>query len=169
MYDDYNDDDLDFLEDELDSYDSEIEGYNDNLSQVADDEIMLSGEYESKIHEIDEYWDRENQYIMNSGIYTKEEVQQILANHEEIRKSKKKDAAKEYLDGLAMIRGERSQIKFDKEMAEYDRECVKDDIEYEHMVRDIPVEDRTYDYILRAKREEQEAYDDFIASLDMND
>ena len=168
MYDDYNDDDLDFLEDELDSYDSEIEGYNDNLSQVADDEIMLSGEYESKIHEIDEYWDRENQYIMNSGIYTKEEVQQILANHEEIRKSKKKDVAKEYLDGLAMIRGERSQIKFDKEMAEYDRECVKDDIEYEHMVRDIPVEDRTYDYILRAKREE-EAYDDFIASLDMND
>ena len=169
MYDNYNDDYLDFLDDELDSYDSEINGYNDDLSQMADDEIFLSNEYESKIHEIDEYWDRENQYIMNSGIYTKEEVQQILANHEEIRRNKKKDAAKEYLDGLAMIRGESSQILFDKEMAEYDRECVKDEMEYEQLARDIPKEDTTYDYILRAKREEQEAYDDFIASLDMND
>ena len=43
-----------------------------------------------------EYWNRENEYIKNSGIYTDEEVQQILANHEEIRRDKKEEAREWY-------------------------------------------------------------------------
>ena len=76
MYDDY-------LNDELDSYNDEIEGYNDDLRSLEDDRFMLKSSYESEIEEIDEYWDRENQYIKSSGIYTKDEVEQIIANHEE--------------------------------------------------------------------------------------
>ena len=54
MYDDY-------LNDELDSYNDEIEGYNDDLRSLEDDRFMLK----------------------SSGIYTKDEVEQIIANHEE--------------------------------------------------------------------------------------
>ena len=52
--------------------------------------------YESEVNEIDEYWNRENEYIKNSGIYTDEEVLQILANHEEIRRDKKEEAREWY-------------------------------------------------------------------------
>ena len=120
MYDDY-------LNDELDSYNDEIEGYNDDLGSLEDDRFMLKSSYESEIEEIDEYWDRENQYIKSSGIYTKEEVEQILANHEEIRRSKKAEAKSKYKSDFEMLRDEREQILFDKEMAEFNRDCVKDD------------------------------------------
>ena len=60
MYEDYID--------ELDSYNDEIEGYNDDLRSLEDDGFMLRDSYESEINEIDEYWDRENQYIKDSGI-----------------------------------------------------------------------------------------------------
>ena len=88
MYDDYEED---YLSGEVDSYDLEIDGYNDDLSSLEDDVNDLKDQYKAKIKEIDEYWDRENQYIKDSGIYTKEEVEQILANHEEIRRSKKEE------------------------------------------------------------------------------
>lgn len=71
---------------------------------------MLKSSYESEIEEIDEYWDRENQYIKSSGIYTKEEVEQILANHEEIRRSKKAEVKAKYKDDFEMLRDEREQI-----------------------------------------------------------
>ena len=132
---------------------------------------MLKSSYESEIEEIDEYWDRENQYIKSSGIYTKEEVEQILANHEEIRRSKKAEVKAKYKGDLEMLRDERERILFDKEMAEFNRDCVKDDIEYEHLLNDgnTSSDDAEYYAALRTKQEEQAAYDDFIASLDMND
>ena len=107
MYDDY-------LNDELDSYNDEIEGYNDDLRSLEDDRFMLKSRYESEIEEIDEYWDRENQYIKSSGIYTKEEVKQILANHEEIRRSKKAEVKAKYKGDFEMLRDEREQLLFDK-------------------------------------------------------
>lgn len=48
----------------------------------------------ARFKEIDEYWDRENQYIKDSGIYTPEEVEQILANHEEIRRNQREERTK---------------------------------------------------------------------------
>ena len=56
-------------------------------------------------------------------------------------------------------------------MAEFNRDCVKDDIEYEQLLNDsdTSADDAEYYAALRAKQEEQAAYDDFIASLDMND
>ena len=69
-----------------------------------------------------EYWDRENQYIKSSGIYTKEEVEQILANHEEIRRSKKAEVKAKYKGDFEMLRDEREQILFDKEMAEFKKQ-----------------------------------------------
>ena len=163
MYDDY--------EYELDSYNDEIDGYNDDLRSLEDDGYILRDSYESEIKEIDEYWDRENQYIKDSGIYTKEEVEQILVNHEEIRRSKKEEVKAKYKDDLEMLRDEREQILFDKEMAEFNRDCIKDEIEYEKIIggSDTSLDDAEYYENLRAMREEQAAYDDFIASLDMND
>ena len=132
---------------------------------------MLRDSYESEINEIDEYWDRENQYIKDSGIYTKEEVEQIIANHEEIRQSKKAEVKAKYKGDLEMLRDERDQLLFDKEMAEFNRDCVKDDIESEQISNDSDTssDDAEYYAALRARQEEQAAYDDFIASLDMND
>ena len=163
MYDDY--------EYELDSYNDEIDGYNDDLRSLDDDDFILRDSYESEIEEIDEYWDRENQYIKDSGIYTKEEVEQIIANHEEIRRSKKAEVKAKYKGDLESLRDEREQILFDKEMAEFNRDCIKDEIEYEQILigNNTSLDDTEYYENLRAKREEQAAYDDFIASLDMND
>ena len=102
---------------------------------------------------------------------TMKEVEQILANHEEIRRSKKAEVKAKYKDDFEMLREEREQILFDKEMAEFNRDCVKDDIEYEQLLSDSDTssDDAEYYAALRAKQEEQAAYDDFIASLDMND
>lgn len=163
MYDDY--------EYELDSYSDEIDGYNDDLRSLEDDGVILRDSYESEIEEIDEYRDRENQYIKDSGIYTKEEVEQIIANHEEIRRSKKAEVKARYKGDLEILRDEREQILFDKEMAEFNRDCIKDEIEYEQILRgnNTSLDATEYYENLRAKREEQAAYDDFIASLDMND
>ena len=163
MYEDYID--------ELDSYNDEIDAYNGDLRSLEDDGFMLRDSYESEIKEIDEYWDKENQYIKSSGIYTKEEVKQILANHEEIRRSKKAEVKAKYKGDLEMLRDEREQLLFDKEMAEFNRDCVKDDIESEQILNDSDTssDDAEYYAALRARQEEQAAYDDFIASLDMND
>ena len=164
MYDDY-------LNDELDLYNDEIEGYNDDLRSLEDETFMLKSKYESEIKEIEEYWDRENQYIKSSGIYTKEEVEQILANHEEIRRNKKAEVKAKYKRDLEMLQDEREELLFDKEMAEFNRDCVKDDIEYEQLLNDsnTSLDDAKYYAALQARQEEQAAYDDFIASLDMKD
>lgn len=167
MYEDYDDDYLDGLNDELDAYNDEIDVYNDDLNSLEDDVFFLRDEYESEIHEIDEYWDRENEYIKSSGIYTKDEVEQILANHEAIRKDKKREAAKHYQEGLAMLRADRGQILFDREMAEFNRNSVRDEIVSEQLLRGGAAATPRYNDMLRAAQEEQAAYDDFIASLDM--
>lgn len=118
----------------------------------------------AKFKEIDEYWDRENQYIKDSGINTREEVEQILANHEEIRRNQKEEANAKFNEEVQMYRDEHSQMELDMvgymdpDFMDLDDEVVgftsNDDFDYE---------------MLRAMKEERDAYDDFVASLDMND
>ena len=109
-----NDDDLDDFLDELDYYDDMVE-FEDGMVDFYDDEIESTQEMlQSELDEIDEYWDRENEYIRSSGIYSEEEVQTILENHEEIRRSKKDES-------------ELESLRFDKEMAVFDRQQAKED------------------------------------------
>ena len=115
---------------------------------------------DSEIREIDEYWDRENQYIKDSGIYTPEEVEQILASHEEIRRNKKDEAREKYRRELYCRSVERELMNLDREM-----ELEPDDLDVDY---DLGAMDDDDDYeMLRAMREERDAYDDFIASMDM--
>ena len=119
-----------------------------------------------KFKEIDEYWDRENQYIKDSGIYTPEEVEQILANHEEIRRNQREEASAKFNEEVQRYRDEHAQMELDMDMEE--------DMDPDFMDLDDGIEnfesDDDYDYeMLREMREERDAYDDFIASLDMKD
>ena len=121
---------------------------------------------DSEIREIDEYWDRENQYIKDSGIYTPEEVEQILANHEEIRRNKKAEVRAKYKEEMEMLRDDIEQMQYDREL---ERLLETDDLDEDYDM-DLMATDDDVDYeMLRAMREERDAYDDFIASMDMND
>ena len=70
-------------------------GYDDSLMEEVDnllyDEEYEKVAYDRKCSKINEYWNRENEYIKNSGIYTKEEVRQILDEHNRIRREKLAD------------------------------------------------------------------------------
>lgn len=144
MYDDYE---YDSLMDEIDDliYDEEVEKMN----------------YDFLVNEINEYWDRENEYIKSCGIYTKEEVEQILNNHNKIRNDKIAEAKKDYEEALDWIREQKEwaaeQRQWEREDREFERQLAKLEADYDN--------DRAY----RAYREELAAYDDYIASLDMAD
>ena len=119
-----------------------------------------------KFKEIDEYWDRENQYIKDSGIYTPEEVEQILANHEEIRRNQREEASKKFNEEVQRYRDELSQMELDMDMEE---DLDPDFMDLDDGIEDFESDD-DYDYeMLREMKEERDAYDDFIASLDMKD
>ena len=120
----------------------------------------------ARFKEIDEYWDRENQYIKDSGIYTPEEVEQILANHEEIRRNQREEASAKFNEEVQRFRDERAQHILDMGGVGY---IDPDDLEFDEDMGGYDSDD-SYDYeMLRAMREERDAYDDFIASLDMRD
>ena len=139
MYDDYN-------------YDSLMDEVDDILYNEEDEKLT----YEHEVEEINEYWDRENEYIKSSGIYTKEEVKQILENHNRIRNEKIAEAKKRFEEELDWIREQ-------KEWAAEEREWEREDRELERELAAQEEDDVNY----RAYKEELEAYDDFIASLDM--
>ena len=134
MYDDY-----DYLDYELESYQDEIDGYDNELNDLEDREFCIKDSYDTQTSEIDEYWDRENAYIVNSGIYTKEEIQQILENHEEIRRNKKEDARRDYETEKEFLDGEREHLKFMREMAVSDRDSVRHAKEMARVVRNTYV------------------------------
>ena len=119
-----------------------------------------------KFKEIDEYWDRENQYIKDSGIYTPEEVEQILANHEEIRRNQREEASAKFKEEVQRYRDEHAQMELDMDMEE---DMDPDFMDLDDGIEDFESDD-DYDYeMLREMKEERDAYDDFIASLDMKD
>ena len=110
MYDDYE---YDSLMDEIDDliYDEEVEKMN----------------YDFLVNEINEYWDRENEYIKSCGIYTKEEVEQILENHNRIRNEKIAEATEYYERELEWIREQ-------KEWAAQERQWERENREYERLM-----------------------------------
>ena len=130
------------------------------------EESLILDECQSKLQEVDDYWDRENEYIKNCGIYTPEEVEQILVNHEEIRRSKKKEIKKKY-DKL--LGDYKAQSKLDREINGFDGLYMDADLDDEMLESDTSYEDAEYYRMLRDMKEERDAYDDFIASMDMND
>ncbi len=130
------------------------------------EESLIMDEYQSKLKEVDEYWDRENQYIKSCGIYTPEEVEQILANHNAIRRSKKKEIKKKY-DKL--LGDYKAKTRIDRAITGFGDLYMDDDLDYEMLECDTSSDDAEYYQMLRDMKEERDAYDDYIAYLDMND
>lgn len=108
-----------------DDYDDYLDDYNDQLDELEEQEQDAFDSYESELEEIDDYWDRENEYIRNSGIYSEDEVNQILEEHNRIRKGRKEDAHDQYEFEKDMIRFDREQVMFNRQMAEDDREFYR--------------------------------------------
>lgn len=130
------------------------------------EESIMRDDYQAKLQEVDEYWDRENEYIKTCGIYTPEEVEQILANHEEIRRSKKDEIKQEY---EKLLGDAKEQIQLDREINGTDGFYMDDDLDDDMIECVASNDDAEYYQMLRDMKEERDAYDDFIASLDMND
>lgn len=80
--------------------------------------------YEMESQEIDEYWDREDDFVRESGIYTKEEIEQILDDHNEMRRSQQEDARDEFEMEMDSLQFDRDQLEFDREMAEMERDII---------------------------------------------
>ncbi len=132
-YDDFGDyEDIDDVDEyAVDDYLDSLEEYEEALDDLAFEQENLRDEYEMKLQEIDEYWDRENQYIMTSGIYSEEEVQTILQNHEQIRREKKAEAKLDYEAEKERLRFERDNLRFDREMDKRDWELARQTKEME--------------------------------------
>lgn len=141
-------------------------GYDDSLMEEVDnllyDEEYEKVAYDRKCSEINEYWNRENEYIKKSGIYTKEEVRQILDEHNRIRREKLAEAKKDYEMALGIVRGE-------KQMAAEDRRMEREELEFERQFANEDIVDDDNNMAYHAYREELAAYADFIASMDMAD
>ena len=136
------------------------------------DDILYDGEYEkflydNTVSEINERVDQENEYIKSSGIYTKEEVEQIIESNNQIRNEKLADAKKAYDEAMAWVK-EQKQLDIEERQLKRDIRALKREIA-ELDADSISVANDINDQIYRAYREERAAYDDFIASLDMGD
>ena len=136
------------------------------------DDILYDGEYEkflydNTVSEINERVDQENEYIKSSGIYTKEEVEQIIESNNQIRNEKLAEAKKAYEEAIAWVR-EQKQLDAEERQLKRDIRALKREIA-ELDADSISVANDINDQMYRAYREERAAYDDFVASLDMGD
>ena len=148
--------------DELEEYDEFMDDYHGRLDGLSMQAEEIRDMYRSELQEIDDYWDREDEYIRKSGIYTKAEIRQILEEHNEVRRSQKADVRERYQMDM-------ESIDFDKEQLEYDRQQAEDDMEFAMLERDLIAMDQEQEMdarIIAARNEELAAYSDFIASLD---
>lgn len=121
MYDDY--DDYDPYLDDLDDLDADV--YNDFEFEAQ----MIEDSYENELSEVDEYWDRENEYIMNNDVYTDEEKRMIIEQHNSIRNSKKEEIQSQY-------EFEKDDLEWQKEQAAFDRQMEREDREIERLERE---------------------------------
>ena len=81
----YDDDYLDDIYDEaVDEFNDFMDDYKRQLNDLNDQGRDLKSNYDLQKQQIDEYWDREDQYIRDSGIYTEVEIKQILEEHNRI-------------------------------------------------------------------------------------
>ena len=136
------------------------------------DNILYDGEYEKFIYdntvsEINERVDQENEYVKSSGIYTKEEIEQIIESNNQIRNEKLAEAKKAYDEAMAWVKEQR-QLDAEERQLKRDIRALKREIA-ELDADSISVANDINDQMYRAYREERAAYDDFIASLDMGD
>ena len=136
------------------------------------DDILYDGEYEkflydNTVSEINERVDQENEYIKSSGIYTKEEVEQIIESNNQIRNEKLAEAKKAYEEAIAWVK-EQKQLDAEERQLKRDIRALKREI-VELDADSISVANDINDQMYRAYREERAAYDDFVASLDMGD
>ena len=136
------------------------------------DDILYDGEYEkflydNTVSEINERVDQENEYIKSSGIYTKEEIEQVIESNNQIRNEKLAEAKKAYDEAMAWVR-EQKQLDAEERQLKRDIRALKREIA-ELDADSISVANDINDQMYRAYREERAAYDDFIASLDMGD
>ena len=148
--------------DELEDYDEFLDDYHGRLDDLSRQAEEIRDMYISELQEIDEYWDREDKYIKDSGIYTKAEIRQILEEHNEARRRQKEDVRERY-------QMDKESIDFDREQLEYDRPQAEDDMEFAMRERDLIAMDQEQEMdarIIAARNEELAAYSDFIASLD---
>ena len=151
--------------DELEEYEEFLDDYHGRLDDLSMQAEEIRDMYRSELQDIDEYWDREDEYIRKSGIYTKAEIRQILEEHNEVRRSQKEEVRERYQMDM-------ESIDFDKEQLEYDRQQAEDDMEFAMLERDLIAMDQEQEIdarIIAARNEELAAYSDFIASLDMDD
>ena len=135
-------------------------------------DILYDGEYEkflydNTVSEINERVDQENEYVKSSGIYTKEEIEQIIDSNNQIRNEKLAEAKKAYEEAMAWVR-EQKQLDAEERQLKRDIRALKREIA-ELDADSISVANDINDQMYRAYREERAAYDDFIASLDMGD
>ena len=148
--------------DELEDYDEFLDDYHGRLDDLSMQAEEIRDMYKSELQEIDEYWDREDEYIRKSGIYTKAEIRQILEEHNEVRRSQKADVRERYQMDM-------ESIDFDKEQLEFDRQQAEDDMEFSMLERDLITMEQEQEMdarLIATRNEEQAAYSDFIASLD---
>lgn len=136
------------------------------------DDILYDGEYEKFLYdntvcEINERVDQENEYVKSSGIYTKEEIEQVIESNNQIRNEKLAEAKKAYDEAMAWVR-EQKQLDAEERQLKRDIRALKREIA-ELDADSISVANDINDQMYRAYREERAAYDDFIASLDMGD
>lgn len=149
----------------LDDY--EYDSLMDEIEDLTLNEEIEDLYYDISVDEINVYWDLENEYIKNSGIYTKEEVEQILENHNQIRNEKLAEAKKNYEEAKGWIREQKQLAAEDMQFNRDVRELNKRIARLGAVNNSVAVQNNDMAY--RAYREEQAAYDDFIASLDMAD
>ena len=136
------------------------------------DDILYDGEYEkflydNTVSEINERVDQENEYVKSSGIYTKEEIEQVIESNNQIRNEKLAEAKKAYDEAMAWVR-EQKQLDAEERQLKRDIRALKREIA-ELDADSISVANDINDQMYRAYREERAAYDDFVASLDMGD
>ena len=147
--------------------DYEYDSWMEEIDDLIYDEEVEEMHFDSVVNEINEYWDRENEYIKSSGIYTKEEVEQIIESNNQIRNEKLAEAKKAYDEAMAWVK-EQKQLDAEERQLKRDIRALKREIA-ELDADSISVANDINDQMYRAYREERAAYDDFIASLDMGD
>ena len=136
------------------------------------DDILYDGEfekflYDNTVSEINERVDQENEYVKSSGIYTKEEIEQVIESNNQIRNEKLAEAKKAYDEAMAWVKEQR-QLDIEERQLKRDIRALKREIA-ELDADSISVANDINDQMYRAYREERAAYDDFVASLDMGD
>lgn len=141
-YDDYLDDFDDFGE-----YEDFLNDYENQLMEFELQEEDARDIYETRTRDMDEYWDGEERYLRESGIYTEEELKQVLSDLNESRREQKEQA-------LADYEMEKSFIQDDREMLEIDRELAEDEREWRMEEKQIELETERME--LEAERREME-------------